>query len=206
MPSQIKLIIGLGNPGPDYTDTRHNAGFWFLDRLITKNNTSFSADKKFFGDTARISLEGFDCRVLKPETFMNNSGRAVKAITDYYGIEPDEVLIAHDEIDLDVGTIRIKIGGGHGGHNGLRDIIEQTGQNDFLRLRIGIGHPGHKDEVTNYVLVKPGTEAKKNIIESLARAIEIMPLLFKGELNKAMTLLNDRQRLDKSSESEDGDL
>ena len=137
---------------------------------------------------------------------MNNSGRAVKAITDYYGIEPDEVLIAHDEIDLDVGTIRIKIGGGHGGHNGLRDIIGQTGQNDFLRLRIGIGHPGHKDEVTNYVLVKPGTEAKKNIIESLARAIEIMPLLIKGELNKAMTLLNDRQRLDKSSESEDGDL
>ena len=142
------------------------------------------------GDCARLLIEGADVRVLKPETFMNNSGRAVKAITDYYGIEPTEILVAHDEIDLDVGIVRIKKGGGHGGHNGLRDIIEQTGDKEFLRLRIGVGHPGHKDDVINYVLERPGKDDDKKIKGSIDRAIEIMPLLFKGELNKAMTLLN----------------
>lgn len=190
MPSIIKLIVGLGNPGPKYSDTRHNAGFWFVDELIDNQHNSFSADKKFMGDCARLLIEGADVRVLKPETFMNNSGRAVKAITDYYGIEPTEILVAHDEIDLDVGIVRIKKGGGHGGHNGLRDIIEQTGDKEFLRLRIGVGHPGHKDDVINYVLERPGKDDDKKIKGSIDRAIEIMPLLFKGELNKAMTLLN----------------
>ena len=190
MPSLIKLIVGLGNPGPKYSDTRHNAGFWFVDELIANQHSSFSVDKKFMGDCARLLIEGVDVRVLKPETFMNNSGRAVKAITDYYGIGPTEILVAHDEIDLDVGTVRIKKGGGHGGHNGLRDIIEQTGDKEFLRLRIGVGHPGHKDDVINYVLERPCKDDDKVIKGSIGRAIEIMPLLFKGELNKAMTLLN----------------
>ncbi|MGY8814649.1 MAG: aminoacyl-tRNA hydrolase [Gammaproteobacteria bacterium] len=190
MPSHIKLIVGLGNPGPKYTDTRHNAGFWFVDELIGNHNTDFSPDKKFLGDCARLVFEGVDCRILKPNTFMNNSGRSVKAITDYYSIEPSEVLVAHDEIDLEVGTARIKKGGGHGGHNGLRDIIEQTGDKEFLRLRIGVGHPGHKDDVINYVLEKPRIDDEKDIKESIDRAVGIMPLMFKGELNKAMTLLN----------------
>jgi peptidyl-tRNA hydrolase, PTH1 family len=203
---QIKLIVGLGNPGPEYSETRHNAGFWFVDRLITTHNASFSADRKFFGETTRFSLEGVDCRALKPETFMNHSGRAVMAITDYYGIDPAEVLIAHDEIDLEAGTVRIKKDGGHGGHNGLRDVIEQTGHKDFLRLRIGVGHPGHKDDVIDYVLNRPDMDDKKHIEESIERAVEIMPLLFKGEHNKAMTLLNGDKRLDKNSEGEDDDL
>jgi peptidyl-tRNA hydrolase, PTH1 family len=190
VPSLIKLIVGLGNPGPKYSDTRHNAGFWFVDKLIAIQHSSFSVDKKFLGECARLLLEGVDVRILKPDTFMNNSGRAVKVITDYYGVDPTEVLVAHDEIDLDVGIVRIKKGGGHGGHNGLRDIIEQIGSKEFLRLRIGVGHPGHKDDVINYVLERPGKDDEKEIKESIGRAIEIMSLLFKGELNKAMTLLN----------------
>jgi PTH1 family peptidyl-tRNA hydrolase len=194
VPSRIKLVVGLGNPGSDYAETRHNAGFWFIDELVSIHHAGFSPDRKFFGETARFSFEGSDVRVLRPDTFMNHSGRAVKAITDYYGLEPAEVLVAHDEIDLAAGTVRIKQGGGHGGHNGLRDIIEQTGNPDFLRLRIGVSHPGSKDDVIDYVLHKPGKEDRKIIHDSIMRAVEIMPLVFNGELNKAMTLLNTKDQ------------
>jgi PTH1 family peptidyl-tRNA hydrolase len=190
MPVQIKVIIGLGNPGPEYADTRHNVGFWFVDELLSLHKGEFNRDKKFQGDLARLSLDDIDCRVLKPQAFMNHSGRSVKAITDYFNFTPEEIIIAHDEIDLPPGIIRLKKGGGHGGHNGLRDVIEVTGFSDFLRLRIGVGHPGFKDEVTDYVLGRPSADDKHEIDNSIKRAIEIMPMIFRGEMNKAMTILN----------------
>jgi PTH1 family peptidyl-tRNA hydrolase len=190
MPVPIKVIIGLGNPGPGYSDTRHNAGFWFVDELVGHLHGEFKQDKKFHGDTTRLLKDEIDCRILKPQVFMNHSGRAVQAIVDYFDYEPGEVLIAHDEIDLPPGTVRLKKGGGHGGHNGLRDIIEITGNNDFLRLRIGVGHPGDKDEVVDYVLNRPSREDKREIDDAIERAIDIMPMVFRGEMNKAMTLLN----------------
>lgn len=186
----MKLIVGLGNPGPEHTETRHNAGFWFLDGLAAIHQLGFVPEKKFHGVTARLVSGDIDCRLLKPRTFMNNSGRAVRAISDYYDIKAGEILIVHDEIDLETGTVRLKQGGGHGGHNGLRDIIEQMGNSDFLRLRIGVAHPGIKKEVINHVLQRPGTEEKKIIDEAIKRGLDIMPLLFNGELNKAMTLLH----------------
>ena len=190
MPSSLKLIVGLGNPGSEYTETRHNAGFWFLDRLAAIHRTSFISDRKAHGDTARATLEGVDCRLLKPQTYMNNSGRAVQAVCDYYAIKPDEILVVHDEIDLDSGVIRLKQGGGHGGHNGLRDIIEQTGDNSFLRLRIGVGHPGHSSQVHDYVLQRPSAEDRKKLDEAIVAALEMMPLVCSGQLNKAMSLLH----------------
>ncbi len=190
MPSSLKLIVGLGNPGPEYTETRHNAGFWFLDQLAAAHRTTFSTDRKFHGESARVFVAGVDCRLLKPLTYVNNSGRAVQAVCDYYSIKPDEILIAHDEIDLDAGVVRLKQGGGHGGHNGLRDIIEQTGNKDFLRLRIGVGHPGHSSQVHDHVLQRPGPEDRKKLDVAIASALDVMPLIFSGELNKAMTQLH----------------
>ena len=190
MPASLKLIVGLGNPGPEYADTRHNAGFWFLDRLAGLHHCTFSSNRKFHGETARLAVDGIDCLLLKPLTFMNKSGRAVQAVCDYYGVAADEMLIAHDEIDLDPGVVRLKQGGGHGGHNGLRDIIEQTGSNDFLRLRIGVGHPGHSSQVHNYVLQRPGSDDMKILDEAVAGVHEVMPLIFNGELNKAMSILH----------------
>jgi len=190
VPSSIKLVVGLGNPGRDYADTRHNAGYWFVDEFASGNSASFSQEKKFSGEIARISGGESDCRILKPDTFMNHSGRSVKLAMEYFNISPSEILVAHDEIDLDAGTVRLKKDGGHGGHNGLRDIINQVGSTEFLRMRIGIGHPGHKDEVVDYVLHRPGQDERKLIDESIVRGLKIMPVVFSGELNKATTLLN----------------
>ncbi|MEX2353356.1 MAG: aminoacyl-tRNA hydrolase [Gammaproteobacteria bacterium] len=190
MPAALKLIVGLGNPGPEYTETRHNAGFWFADRLASQYQTGFSPEKKFHGETARLVSGETDSRLLKPAIFMNRSGQAVQAISEYYRVKPEEMLIVHDEIDLPPGVVRLKKGGGHGGHNGLRDIIEKTGNGDFLRLRLGVGHPGHKDDVVNYVLRRPSAEEKKLMDDAITRALDIMPLVLNGELNKAMTLLN----------------
>lgn len=190
MPTLIKLIVGLGNPGTEYAQTRHNAGFWFADRLTQDFNCQFSSDSKLHGDLARISSGGIDCRLIKPSTFMNESGRAVQAVLDYYKIEVDEMLVAHDEIDLDSGIARLKKGGGHGGHNGLRDIINKTGSLDFMRLRIGVGHPGSRDSVTPHVLGRPSQEDKKLIDESLDNSLNVMSLVFKGELEKAMQELH----------------
>jgi PTH1 family peptidyl-tRNA hydrolase len=190
----LKLIVGLGNPGPEHTDTRHNAGFWFLDALAAKHGLVFAPDKKSHGDAARLNKGEIDCRLLKPMTYMNNSGRAVRAVSDYYGIKPEEVLIVHDEIDLETGTVRLKQGGGHGGHNGVRDIIEHLGNADFLRLRIGVAHPGVKKEVINHVLQRPGGEEKKLIDDAMQRALDVLPLVFSGELTKAMTQLNARSK------------
>ena len=156
----LKAIVGLGNPGPKYAETRHNAGFWFVDEVARKYSAVFRPEKKFHGEVAKISLEGKDIWLLKPGTFMNRSGLAVKSLLSFYRISADQLLVAHDEIDLPPGTAKLKTGGGHGGHNGLRDIINQLATNDFHRLRIGVGHPGSKDQVVGYgawMLTEPAT-------------------------------------------------
>ena len=189
-PSQLRLIAGLGNPGPDYSATRHNAGFWFVDRLAAERQIRFAPEKRFFGELARLSAPGVDCRLFKPAVFMNESGRALQAVAAYFEIAGEEMLIIHDEIDLAAGTIRLKRGGGHGGHNGLRDISEKLGGGDYLRLRIGVGHPGDKSRVTPHVLSRPAAAETALIDEAIERGLAIMPLLFAGELERAMTRLH----------------
>ena len=189
-PTGLKLIAGLGNPGTDYSATRHNAGFWFVDRLATQHQVRFTAETKFSGDLARIKAPGINCLLFKPATYMNNSGRALRAVADYYRIETTQILVVHDEIDLDAGVIRLKKGGGHGGHKGLRDISEKLGDTDYLRLRIGMGHPGNKTRVLAHVLGRPGNQDVELINIALQRGMDILPLLFTGELGKAMTCLH----------------
>ena len=189
-PSQLRLIAGLGNPGPDYSATRHNAGFWFVDRLAAERQIRFAPEKRFFGELARLSASGVDCRLFKPAVFMNESGRALQAVAAYFEIASEEMLIIHDEIDLEAGTIRLKKGGGHGGHNGLRDISEKLGGGDYLRLRIGVGHPGDKSRVTPHVLSRPAAAETELIDGAVERGMAIMPLLFAGELERAMTRLH----------------
>ena len=186
----MKLIAGLGNPGADYSVTRHNAGFWFVDRLAEKYRIRFTVQKKLSGDLARIKTNGLDCLLFKPSTYMNSSGRAVRAVVDYYGIEPSGLLVVHDEIDLATGVIRLKQGGGHGGHKGLRDISEKLGYSDYLRLRIGVSHPGSKTRVLAHVLGRPDQDDAELIESALQKGLEILPLLFAGELDKAMTRLH----------------
>ena len=189
-PTGLKLIAGLGNPGADYSTTRHNAGFWFVDMLAEKHQVSFTAQKKFSGDLARVKAPGIDCLLFKPATFMNNSGRAVHAVAGYYRIEPARILVVHDEIDLEAGVIRLKQGGGHGGHKGLRDISETLGASEYLRLRIGVSHPGDKTRVLAHVLGRPGSGDTELINQALQRGMEILPFLFSEELDKAMTRLH----------------
>ena len=186
----MKLIAGLGNPGTDYSTTRHNAGFWFVDSVADKYQIRFAARNKLSGDLARIRVPGIDCLLFKPSTYMNSSGRGVRAVADYYRIEPARMLVVHDEIDLDAGVIRLKKGGGHGGHKGLRDIGETLGDTDFLRLRIGVSHPGDKTRVLSHVLGRPDSGDRELISDALQRGMEVLPLLFAGELDKAMTRLH----------------
>lgn len=190
MPVNLQLVVGLGNPEPGQSDTRHNAGFWFLDRLAEVYNCSFSYDNKFFGDIARIQSGEVDCRLLKPLTFMNESGRAVRVMMDYFRIAPGEILVVHDDIDFEPGMVRLKIGGGHAGHNGVRDVINKTGSRDFNRLRIGVGHPGVREKVIGSVLGKPAKKDRKLIDQAIDRALELMPVIFRGEFSKAMTELH----------------
>ena len=184
--SQIRLIVGLGNPGPDYQKTRHNAGEWFINQLAHYSNTSLKTESKFFGKTARINIAGYDIRLLVPTTFMNLSGKAISALAKFYQIETDEILVVHDELDLPPGVAKFKLGGGHGGHNGLRDTISKLGNNkNFYRLRLGIGHPGHKDQVTGFVLGKAPQSEQKLIDEAIDEALRCIELLFKDNLAKA---------------------
>lgn len=189
-PNRLRLIAGLGNPGPDYSATRHNAGFWFVDRLAAARQIQFAPEKRFFGELARLSAPGIDCRLFKPAVFMNESGRALQAVAAYFEIAGAEMLIVHDEIDLEAGAIRLKQGGGHGGHNGLRDISEKLGGADYLRLRIGVGHPGDKARVTPHVLSRPAAAETALIDEAIERGLALTPLLFEGELERAMTRLH----------------
>ena len=189
--SEIKNIVGLGNPGDKYKDTRHNAGEWLVERLAQRFNFSLKEESKFFGKTARAVINGQEIRFLVPTTFMNLSGKAVGALATFYRIQPEQILIAHDELDLPPGTVKIKLGGGHGGHNGLRDSIAQLSNNkNFYRLRVGIGHPGDKNLVAAYVLSKPSPTDLTLIDKALEEATDCVEVLLKDGINKATNRLN----------------
>ena len=188
--ADIRLIVGLGNPGADYVDTRHNAGFWFVDELARDKLVVFRNEKRFNGDLCKFSEGGKDVFLLKPMTFMNRSGQPLSAVARYYKITPAQILVVHDELDLPPGTNKLKFGGGHGGHNGLRDIINHLGSRDFFRLRIGIGHPGDARQVINYVLHKP-SQTDLSAIEGVNReTLQLMTHVFDGEVEKAMQVLH----------------
>lgn len=186
----IKLIVGLRNAGSVYEHTRHNAGGWLVYYLAQRQNTPFKLNKKMNADVAELEINQQSCTLALPTTFMNLSGQPTRAISQFYKIQPDEILIVHDDLDLAVGRIKLKTGGGHGGHNGLKDITAQLGTNEFHRLRVGIGHPGHKDLVHDYVLSKPSSHDRQQIFDAIDRGIAIIPLLIGDELAKAMNQLN----------------
>lgn len=186
----IKLIIGLRNPGAQYESTRHNAGGWFVEALSKHYQAPFRSNQKLKSDLAQIEIEQLTYRLLLPLTFMNQSGLSVRAVCQLYKIKPEEILVAHDELDLMAGRVKLKTGGGAAGHNGLRDIIAQIGSNHFHRLRIGIGHPGHKNLVLSYVLNKPSHEERKSINDAIQKTITVMPTILSGEMDKAMNLLH----------------
>jgi peptidyl-tRNA hydrolase, PTH1 family len=187
----LRIVVGLGNPGPEHQVTRHNAGFWFADLLARRHGKEFRDYRKFSGETARISIGDADLIVLKPTTYMNRSGLSIRQLSDFYKILPEEILVAHDELDLPVGSVRLKQGGGHGGHNGLRDTIAHIGEN-FWRLRIGIGHPGKKADVIDYVLTRAPRAEEDLILESISTAADCMPLLLEQGAERAMTRLHSR--------------
>ena len=193
MSARIDFIVGLGNPGPEYEATRHNAGFWFVDELARVQGGSFRAESKFHGDACKVQVHGRDIWLLKPQTFMNRSGEAVAKLATFYKIPLENILVAHDELDIPPGNVRLKQGGGPGGHNGLRDMISRLGGNGFMRLRLGIGHPGDARLVTNYVLHKPSAEDRKLIEESIADALEVLPWIIDGEMGRAMNRLHAKK-------------
>jgi PTH1 family peptidyl-tRNA hydrolase len=187
----LRVIVGLGNPGPEHLVTRHNAGFWFVDLLARRHGGEFRDYRKFSGETARVSLSEREIILLKPTTYMNRSGLSVRQLSDFYKIAPEEILVAHDELDLPVGSVRLKQGGGHGGHNGLRDTIAHIGET-FWRLRLGIGHPGNKAEVIDYVLTRAPRAEEDLILETVGTAADVMPLLLEQGAERAMTRLHSR--------------
>ena len=182
----IKLIVGLCNPGSAYEKTRHNAGEWMVRAIANAYGSTFKLEKKFFGELAVAD----QTILLIPNTFMNNSGQAVQAAKNFYKLQPENILVAHDELDLPPGIVKLKAKGGHGGHNGLRDICARIGSKDFYRLRIGIGHPGHRDLVTNYVLGKPSSSDKLAICHAIDRSLDVLPEIFEGEFERAMHTLH----------------
>jgi PTH1 family peptidyl-tRNA hydrolase len=186
----IRLIVGLGNPGTDYEGTRHNVGFWFADELARVHGGAFRREAKFHGLACRVTVAREDLWLLKPLTYMNRSGESVAALCAYLRIAPGEVLVAHDELDLPVGAARLKLGGGHAGHNGLRDVIPALGSADFLRLRIGIAHPGDRRRVVDYVLGRPSREDEVAIRAALDEAAACLPLLLEGKLQAAQNRLH----------------
>jgi len=186
----IKLIVGLGNPGPDYEDTRHNAGFWWVDEVSRVLKAPLAFDRTYFGTVARTSVNGQHLWLLEPQTFMNLSGKSVGALARFFKIAPEQILVAHDELDLPPGEVKLKRAGGHAGHNGLRDIHSQLGSPDYWRLRIGIGHPGDKNEVANWVLKKPMLDDRIAIGQGLDRALKALPHLLAGDMDKATVLIH----------------
>ena len=193
--STIRLIVGLGNPGPQYEQTRHNAGSWLIEAMVRHYNLTLNTDRKFFGHVAKLSRPSGDVQLLIPATFMNLSGQAVQALANYYKIEPEEILVAHDELDFDPGTVRLKQAGGHGGHNGLRDIINKLGGNkNFYRLRIGIGHPGDKKLVHDYVLGRPSVADRQQIERSIEDIEQVIETIIDGEMVRAMNTLHTNEK------------
>ena len=181
----IKLIVGLGNPGEQYTQTRHNAGFWFVDEVARSLGVQLQPDKSYHGLVARTSYKGQNLWLLQPQTFMNASGKSVAALARFFKIEPQEILVAHDELDIPPEQAKLKLGGSHAGHNGLRDIHAQLGSDQYWRLKIGIGHPGHRDAVVGWVLQKPPLDARIAIDQAIARCIQALPDLLDGKMDKA---------------------
>ena len=193
MSKAIRIIAGLGNPEEKYERTLHNAGFWFVDALARKYGGNFRYDKKFDADSCRINPHGAEVWLVKPQSYMNNSGQPDRGLLEYYRLGVSELLVAHDEIDLPPGTTRLKAGGGHGGHNGLRDIIQHCGP-DFLRLRLGVGHPGEKHQVTNYVLKRGSADTEAAIERDIDDAIAVIPELVEGKINAAMKKLHTQEQ------------
>jgi PTH1 family peptidyl-tRNA hydrolase len=189
----IKLFVGLGNPGAEYEATRHNAGFWWIDALSQELKVPLNLDKNYYGQVGRTTLNGQTVWLLKPLTFMNLSGKSVAALARFFKIAPGEILVAHDELDIVPGQAKLKLGGSHAGHNGLRDIHAQLGTPDYWRLRIGVGHPGVKSEVINWVLKKPSAEHRAAIEDCIARSIKAAPELLKGDMQKATMLIHTSQ-------------
>jgi PTH1 family peptidyl-tRNA hydrolase len=189
--ARIRMIVGLGNPGPEYDDTRHNAGFWLADLLAQRHGGSFRPERKFAAELATSRVGEADVLLLKPQTFMNRSGQAVQAAAAYLKIAPEQILVAHDDLDLPPGTARLKLGGGHGGHNGLRDLIAHMGPG-FWRLRLGIGHPGDRAEVIDYVLRRPAREEETLIREAVAEAADVIPIMLGRGEQPAMHRLHSR--------------
>lgn len=185
----IQVITGLGNPGARYDQTRHNVGFWFVDELARQQGAAFRPERRVQGEVVRLRIGAGEVWLLKPATFMNHSGQALRGLAGFYRIPVEDILVVHDDIDLPPGTVRLKRGGGHGGHNGLRDIIAHLGK-DFWRLRIGVGHPGHRDEVIAYVLSRPTPEEERLIRGGVESALPIIPLLVSGEMERAMHKLH----------------
>jgi peptidyl-tRNA hydrolase, PTH1 family len=192
MTKAIKLFVGLGNPGDKYIATRHNAGFWWVDLVAAQTNSTLAVDAKMFGIVGKLSPNN-DIWLLKPTTFMNASGKAVAALANYYKITPEEILVIHDELDLPAGQSKLKFSGGHGGHNGLRDIHAALGTNNYWRLRVGIGHPGEKNEVVNYVLKAPSKDEQTAIDDSIDDSSKVVEQLIKGEFEQAMLKLHTKK-------------
>ncbi|PTB84894.1 aminoacyl-tRNA hydrolase [Pseudidiomarina aestuarii] len=188
--STIRLLVGLGNPGPEYSQTRHNAGFWLVEAYARQYAVSLQPESKFFGHTARIQRGALDLRLLMPMTYMNRSGQGVAALANFYKIKPEEILVAYDELDLPPGTAKLKTGGGAGGHNGIKDIIAQLGSPDFHRLRIGIGHPGHKSKVTGFVLGKAPALEQSWMDDTIAQACRSVDLLIEQDMRAAQQHLH----------------
>jgi len=190
--AHVDIIVGLGNPGSEYVNTRHNAGFWFVDEVVRKFGGNFKAERKFHGDVARSTINAQQVWLLKPDTFMNLSGQSVLALMQFYKIKLENILVVHDDLDLPVGTLKLKLGGGHGGHNGLRDIISRCGGNGFQRIRLGIGHPGNKDKVTGHVLKKASTDDQISIENNIDQVINVLDQIVHGETSKAMQTLHTK--------------
>jgi PTH1 family peptidyl-tRNA hydrolase len=188
--SGFYTIVGLGNPGPKYEKTRHNAGFWFLDALLRESGLKLKKNSRLHCEIARGDIHGNDCLLIKPDTFMNRSGYALRAVMDYYKLDTDRLLVAYDELDLPAGLARLKQDGGHGGHNGMRDIFAHIGSREFLRLRIGIGHPGQSHLVTNYVLNAAGVDDQAAIDSAIERAVQQLPRILAGDVAAAMNELH----------------
>lgn len=186
----IKIIAGLGNPGNEYEQTRHNVGFWFVDHLASRHKLNLNKESRFLGEVAKLTLSAESIWLLKPATFMNRSGQSIAKLAHFYKIRPDQILIVHDDLDLQPGSVKLKQGGGHGGHNGLRDTITQLGSKEFHRLRLGIGHPGSKEQVVGFVLGKT-PKADKALIESaIDKSLDSLELILQGNMQKAMNQLH----------------
>lgn len=193
MAQRVRLLVGLGNPGREYECTRHNAGFWFADAVARRAGGEFRMEERFHGEACKVRLYDHELWLLKPQTFMNRSGLSVAALSRFYKIAAEEILVAHDELDIPAGAVRLKQDGGHGGHNGLRDIIGQLSLRGFMRLRLGIGHPGHSSQVTNYVLSKAPQAERDAVLNAIEDAIDTLPHLLAGEFQRVMNHLHARK-------------